>query len=356
MSRFHTLLASHRAMTFVAVTFSLTWIYEFAVVYPIVEGDLSSIGGSGLIQTAAIAAAMFAPAIGVLITRLITGEGFKNCVIKPYPLKKSLPWFLVAWFGPSVLVLIGVVVYFMLFPADFDPNGTEFARLIASQLREVGASAELPMGIQMLAIMQIAVGTLFGPVANFFTCFGEEWGWRGYLMPKLGDRMRIVPALVVSGIIWGLWHAPLTALGHNYGIGYLGWPFAGIIAMCCFCTVVGVFLSYVTIRILLCNGLVLLKTYLLTVIMLAHRPRVSMSPYLFHPLAIVAVVTSKPLATSHAELNNNCKLKLQIRPTRLFYKTHCLDDQQSHQALTLNSFPANLRDCLRQLSIMRNQP
>lgn len=109
------------------------------------------------------------------------------------------------------------------------------------------------------------------------------------------------------------------------------------------------------INILLCNGLVLLKTYLLTVIMLAHRPRVSMSPYLFHPLAIVAVVTSKPLATTHAELINNCKLKLQIHPTRLFYKTHCLDDQQSHQALTLNSFPANLRDCLRQLSIMRNQ-
>ena len=107
--------------------------------------------------------------------------------------------------------------------------------------------------------------------------------------------------------------------------------------------------------VLLCNGLVLLKTYLLTVIMLAHRPRISMSPYLFHPLAIAAVVTSKPLATSHAELNNNCKLKLQIRPTRLFYKTHCLDDQQSHQAFTLNSFPANLRDCLRQLSIMRNQ-
>ena len=60
--------------------------------------------------------------------------------------------------------------------------------------------------------------------------------------------------------------------------------------------------------VLLCNGLVLLKTYLLTVIMLAHRPRVSMSPYLFHPLAIVAVVTSKPLATTHAELNNKAVL------------------------------------------------
>ena len=248
MSRFRTLLASHRAITFVVVTFSLTWFYEFTVVYPIVEGDLSSFGGPGLIQTAAIAAAMFFPAIGVLITRLITGEGFKKCVIKPYPLKKSLFWFLVAWFGPSVLVLMGSVAYFMLFPADFDPNGTAFARLIASQLREVGASAELPMSIQMLAIMQIAIGALFGPIANFFTCFGEEWGWRGYLMPKLGHSMSIVPTLVFSGIIWGLWHAPITALGHNYGIGYLGWPFAGIIAMCCFCTVVGVFLSYVTIR------------------------------------------------------------------------------------------------------------
>ena len=143
---------------------------------------------------------------------------------------------------------MGSVAYFMLFPADFDPNGTAFARLIASQLKEVGASAELPMSIQMLAIMQIAIGALFGPIANFFTCFGEEWGWRGYLMPKLGHSMSIVPTLVFSGIIWGLWHAPITALGHNYGIGYLGWPFAGIIAMCCFCTVVGVFLSYVTIR------------------------------------------------------------------------------------------------------------
>ena len=248
MSSFRALLAQHRAVTFVVVTFALTWTYEFAVVYPIVEGDLSSFGGPSLIQTAAIAAAMFFPAIGVLITRLITGDGFKNCVIKPYALKKSLLWFLVAWFGPSVLVLIGAVAYFMLFPADFDPNGTAFAQLIASQLEEAGASAELPMSIQMMAIMQIAVGTLFGPIANFIACFGEEWGWRGYLMPKLGHRMRIVPALIVSGIIWGLWHAPITALGHNYGVGYLGWPVTGIIAMCCFCIVGGIFLSYVTIR------------------------------------------------------------------------------------------------------------
>ena len=45
---------------------------------------------------------------------------------------------------------------------------------------------------------------------------------------------------MITGVIWGVWHAPLTALGHNYGMGYPGWPFAGIAAMCVFCVVCGI--------------------------------------------------------------------------------------------------------------------
>ena len=54
--------------------------------------------------------------------------------------------------------------------------------------------------------------------------------------------------LLVNGVIWGLWHAPITALGHNYGVGYPGFPFTGIAAMCVFCIVVGAFLSYVSLK------------------------------------------------------------------------------------------------------------
>ena len=57
-----------------------------------------------------------------------------------------------------------------------------------------------------------------------------------------------MPALLVTGVIWGLWHAPLTVIGHNYGVDYPGWPFAGIAAMCAFCIVMGIFLTYVTVR------------------------------------------------------------------------------------------------------------
>ena len=67
-------------------------------------------------------------------------------------------------------------------------------------------------------------------------------------MPKTAARLRIVPTLLVTGVIWGLWHAPLTIIGHNYGVGYPGWPFAGIAAMCVFCTALGIFLTYVTVR------------------------------------------------------------------------------------------------------------
>lgn len=42
--------------------------------------------------------------------------------------------------------------------------------------------------------------------------FGEEFGWRGYLLPRLLQRhpSRIHRALLVSGIIWGIWHWPIV--------------------------------------------------------------------------------------------------------------------------------------------------
>ncbi|MFR3090703.1 MAG: CPBP family intramembrane glutamic endopeptidase [Eggerthella lenta] len=99
-----------------------------------------------------------------------------------------------------------------------------------------------------MLLAQLPFAVFLGPALNIFTTFGEEWGWRGYLVPKTAARLRIVPTLLVTGVIWGLWHAPLTIIGHNYGVGYPGWPFAGIAAMCVFCIVLGIFLTYVTVR------------------------------------------------------------------------------------------------------------
>jgi membrane protease YdiL (CAAX protease family) len=45
--------------------------------------------------------------------------------------------------------------------------------------------------------------------------FGEEYGWRGYLLPRLLP-LGEVKATVLVGLIWGPWHAPLLLAGLNY--------------------------------------------------------------------------------------------------------------------------------------------
>jgi membrane protease YdiL (CAAX protease family) len=42
---------------------------------------------------------------------------------------------------------------------------------------------------------------------------GEEIGWRGYMLTRLIDS-RVPQPLIVSGIIWGLWHTPLIFSGQ----------------------------------------------------------------------------------------------------------------------------------------------
>lgn len=232
-----------RIVIYVALAYGLAWALWFAVVYPMVNG-----GGLGTSVQFAIAAGMFAPAIAAALTRLITKEGFKDAWIKPRAFKKTWRYYVLAWFGPLVLVLAGAALYFLINPADFDPSMGYVIQATREQAEAMGV--EMNVDDETIRLTQIAsLATLvIAPAINAVTCFGEEWGWRGYLLPHLLERFSIIPTLLISGIIWGLWHAPITLIGHNYGLGYAGYPFTGIAAMCLFCIVVGVFMSYVTLR------------------------------------------------------------------------------------------------------------
>ncbi len=232
-----------RIVIYVALAYGLAWALWFAVVYPMVNG-----GGLGTSMQLAIAAGMFAPAIAAALTRLITKEGFKDAWIKPRAFKKTWRYYVLAWFGPLVLVLAGAALYFLINPADFDPSMSYVIQATREQAEAMGV--EMNIDDEAIRLTQIAsLATLvIAPAINAVTCFGEEWGWRGYLLPHLLERFSLPVTLLVSGIIWGIWHAPITVLGHNYGLGYAGYPFTGIAAMCLFCIVLGVFMSYITLR------------------------------------------------------------------------------------------------------------
>jgi len=236
-------LETKRIWIYLGITFFITYAYSFLVVYPINNSANVRTELSGL-TTLLIAVVMFFPSIGVLLTRLITKEGFKNSWIR-LNFNKHIKTILLAYFGPGILTFAGIIVYFLIFPSHFDP---EFGFLkTALEASGTGADA-LPIPISLLVLSQALTGLFLGPAMNFFTCFGEEWGWRGYLLPKMAEKLPAIPMLLITGVIWGLWHAPLTAIGHNYGVGYPGFPFTGIAMMCFFCIVVGIFLSYVSMK------------------------------------------------------------------------------------------------------------
>ncbi|WP_327145203.1 CPBP family intramembrane glutamic endopeptidase [Nocardia sp. NBC_01327] len=45
---------------------------------------------------------------------------------------------------------------------------------------------------------------------------GEEIGWQGYMMPRLTLRFGTTTGICLGGVLWGLWHLPMTALGGSY--------------------------------------------------------------------------------------------------------------------------------------------
>lgn len=194
-----------------------------------------------------VGAGMFFPAIGVAITRLLTGEGFRNAWIRPVHFRQTWRYYLIGWFGPIALVTIGAIAYFALNPGQFDTSMSSFAET-ARQMESAGQPITMSSSqIAALGYAQLAL-VIVAPLLNCVSCFGEEWGWRGYLLPHLSERYGVRIAVPVSGIIWGLWHAPVTVLGHNYGLGYPGWPIIGILAMCCLCVALSYLFSWLTFR------------------------------------------------------------------------------------------------------------
>ncbi len=42
---------------------------------------------------------------------------------------------------------------------------------------------------------------------------GEEFGWRGVLLPEFESRFGLLPAAILIGLIWGVWHLPADYIG-----------------------------------------------------------------------------------------------------------------------------------------------
>jgi membrane protease YdiL (CAAX protease family) len=184
---------------------------------------------------------MFGPALANIITRLLTREGQQELKLKPMFDQGRWVYFLAAWLLPGGLTILGTVLFFLFFPAYYDSGLTT----LQTQMELAGASPGNPWPI---VIVQVVMGILISPLLNALPTFGEEFGWRGYLQPKLmplGGRK----AVLLTGIIWGVWHWPVILMGYNYGLDYFGAPVMGPLAMVVFTIVISALLGWVTIKV-----------------------------------------------------------------------------------------------------------
>lgn len=130
---------------------------------------------------------MWAPAIASFVARLILREGIRDVSFK---LQRAfgLKALIIGWLYP---VPVGVIAYGLAWLtglATFSMSGMSFVTALAFNL---------------------IVGVLYSATSTT----GEEIGWRGYMLTRLFDAKILRPVLI-SGVIWGLWHLPLILSGQ----------------------------------------------------------------------------------------------------------------------------------------------
>ncbi len=132
-------------------------------------------GGNGIF--------VFGPSIaGVITVALVKGkDGLRDLMKRALQWRVGWKWWLIALFLPALLTLAALGVN-LLYDADLPPF--TFIR-------------EQWYYLPLFFLITIVGGPL-----------GEEFGWRGFALPRLQEKTTPLLSSIVLGLIWGLWHIP----------------------------------------------------------------------------------------------------------------------------------------------------
>lgn len=201
--------------------------------------------GRGLADPAAqvlVPATMLAPSLGVLAVlalRRPQGVALATGLRSPGGIRSWWRWGLLAWLGPVVLAVLALLLAAAVGVYRADPV---YLSGFDEMLRDRGVGP-LPVPLWTLAALQLVQALVVGWV-NVIPALGEEWGWRGWLLPELLPLGRW-PAILSVGVVWGLWHAPVLLLGYDYPLHP---PAVRVLLMVGACLVLGSLLGWLRLR------------------------------------------------------------------------------------------------------------
>ncbi len=183
---------------------------------------------------------MFFP---LLCTIIVQKFIYKQPVMKTYGVNTNINrWLLVAW-GLPVLITFATIGVSLLMPgvgysSEMVGITDYLGDLIPEEMME-----EMPFSPVVMFWLMLLQGIIAGPTINAIAAFGEELGWRGFLLKETASAGFWKSAIFI-GFIWGIWHAPLILMGHNYP----GYEVPGVFMMTLWCILLSPMFSYITIK------------------------------------------------------------------------------------------------------------
>jgi membrane protease YdiL (CAAX protease family) len=132
---------------------------------------------------------MWAPTFSALILiGLSEGrDGIKGFLKKVLHWRVGLGWYLVVLFGVAAIACLSIGI------------GILFGVPAPELTLPAGVPRQAWIGfLPVFFLVNIFVG---GPLA-------EDIGWRGYILPKLRERVSALNASLVIGVVWAIWHLP----------------------------------------------------------------------------------------------------------------------------------------------------
>jgi membrane protease YdiL (CAAX protease family) len=168
----------------------------------------------GMGQGRVVHTLMWCPTLAALLTCYLGGISISS-------LGFSWPKFRYIALGyglPIVYALLAYVPYWIAVHGS--ANLANFTSSSAASLQLHSGPGALLLNLFLLLGYGVISGTTSG--------LGEEIGWRGFLFPSLLKLGGPAGAILISGLIWALWHYP-GILGSNYNSGGPAW-----VALVCF--------------------------------------------------------------------------------------------------------------------------
>jgi uncharacterized protein len=217
---------------FLVLTFTISWsLFLIPLVF---KGNPVTYSQAFLI---CVTLGMWGPGIAAIVTTvLVAKRPFSDLRLNKLG---KFRFYVIAWFLPPVLASLAVILSGLIGTGTFDSNFTTMQQIADQSAKASGQVVP----VNILIISQLALGLILGPAINVFATMGEELGWRGFLLPKLLPVGQW-KAIIISGLIWGFWHAPVIAQGVNFPLH----PFSGILLMMLGCVLLSAILSWLYLK------------------------------------------------------------------------------------------------------------